>query len=60
MIQKREKNTIYSAVNVQTEEEIIIKAEESKGKKDSPQSLLQEGKIMQGLQGGIGIPSMHW
>lgn len=23
-------------------------------------SILQEGKILQSMQGGIGIPHMHW
>ena len=60
MLNRSHNHCTYTAVNVQTEEEVIIKAEEAKGRRDNPQSLLTEGKILQSLQGGIGIPSMHW
>ncbi|KAL4506522.1 hypothetical protein ABPG72_000093 [Tetrahymena utriculariae] len=49
--------SIYLAKNVQTNTEVAVKMEEIKSR--HPQ-LLYEGKIMQNLQGGIGIPNMHW
>jgi serine/threonine protein kinase len=49
--------SIYLAKNVQSNSDVAIKIEEVKAK--HPQ-LLYEGKILQNLQGGVGIPSMHW
>ena len=40
---------------------VFLKGDENKRK--TPQnrlSILQEGKILQTMQGGIGIPHMHW
>ncbi|CAD8208806.1 unnamed protein product [Paramecium octaurelia] len=48
---------IYLAKNVQSNQDVAIKIEEVKSK--HPQ-LLYEGKILQNLQGGVGIPSMLW
>jgi serine/threonine protein kinase len=47
---------------MQTNEHLILKGEESKSSKTKKTSLgvLQEGKIYQSMQGGIGIPYMHW
>ncbi|EGR30261.1 protein kinase domain protein [Ichthyophthirius multifiliis] len=50
-------SSIYLAKNVQTNNDVVVKMEEIKSK--YPQ-LLYEGKIIQNLQGGIGIPNMHW
>ena len=40
---------------------VFLKGDENK-KKNPPSklSVLQEGKILQTMQGGIGIPHMHW
>jgi len=48
---------IFIGVNSQTNEEIAIKLE--KVRSNHPQ-LLQESKIYRQLQGGVGIPSIHW
>ncbi|EGR32080.1 hypothetical protein IMG5_097570, partial [Ichthyophthirius multifiliis] len=47
----------YQAKNIQSDQNVLIKIEETKYR--HPQ-LLYEGKILQNLQGGIGIPSMFW
>lgn len=53
---------LYRAVHSQTNERLILKGEEIKNSKPKRGclSLLQEGKIYQSMQGGIGIPYMHW
>lgn len=48
---------IYLGVNIQTEEEVAIKLESVRAK--HPQ-LLYESKIFRILQGGVGIPDVHW
>lgn len=48
---------IFIGVNSQTNEEVAIKLE--KVRSNHPQ-LLQESKIYRHLQGGAGIPSIHW
>lgn len=47
---------------MQTNERLVMKGEEQKTSKNKKSSLsvLQEGKIYQSMQGGIGIPYMHW
>lgn len=53
---------LYRAVHTQTNELLVLKGEEvktAKAKKGTL-SLLQEGKVYQSMQGGIGIPYMHW
>lgn len=53
---------MYRAVHCQTNERLILKGEEIKTMKTKKGclSLLQEGKIYQSMQGGIGIPFMYW
>eukprot|EP00357_Protocruzia_adherens_P034385 CAMPEP_0115005630 /NCGR_PEP_ID=MMETSP0216-20121206/19995_1 /TAXON_ID=223996 /ORGANISM="Protocruzia adherens, Strain Boccale" /LENGTH=330 /DNA_ID=CAMNT_0002372011 /DNA_START=61 /DNA_END=1053 /DNA_ORIENTATION=- len=48
---------IYLGTNIQTNEEVAIKLESIKSK--HPQ-LLFESKLYRILQGGIGIPNLHW
>ena len=48
---------IYLGVNVHTNEEVAIKLEEVKTR--HPQ-LLYESKLYRILQGGMGIPNIHW
>ena len=48
---------IYLGVNVHTNEEVAIKLEEVKTR--HPQ-LLYESKLYRILQGGVGIPNIHW
>jgi len=48
---------IYLAKNVQTNEEVAVKMEETKTK--YPQ-LIYEAKILHSLQGGVGIPNLLW
>lgn len=48
---------IFIGVNSQTNEEVAIKLE--KVRSNHPQ-LLQESKIYRHLQGGVGIPAIHW
>ena len=52
----------YRAIHSQTNEFLVLKGEEAKGgrAKRGCLSLLQEGKLYQSMQGGIGIPYMHW
>lgn len=52
---------LYSAVHTQNDSMVFLKGDENK-KKNPPSklSVLQEGKILQTMQGGIGIPHMHW
>ena len=47
---------------MQTHQKIIMKGQETKSSKPKrcSLSLLQEGKIYQTMQGGLGIPYMHW
>lgn len=53
---------LYRAVHTQTNEPLLLKGEEAKAVKTrrGALSLLQEGKVYQSMQGGIGIPYMHW
>lgn len=53
---------LFRGVHMQTNESLIMKGEEHKATKVRKHSLtlLQEGKIYQALQGGPGIPYMHW
>jgi serine/threonine protein kinase len=48
---------IYLGTNIQTDEEVAIKLESVRAK--HPQ-LLYESKIYRILQGGVGIPNLHW
>ena len=48
---------IYLGTNVTTQEEVAIKLEEVKTR--HPQ-LLYESKLYRALQGGVGIPNIHW
>jgi serine/threonine protein kinase len=48
---------IYYGVNVKQNEEVAIKLEPTKAK--HPQ-LFYESKLYMALQGGIGIPNVHW
>ena len=49
-------------MHTQTNEPLLLKGEEAKSAKArrGALSLLQEGKVYQSMQGGIGIPYMHW
>eukprot|EP01016_Furgasonia_blochmanni_P009126 TRINITY_DN13778_c0_g1_i3.p1 TRINITY_DN13778_c0_g1~~TRINITY_DN13778_c0_g1_i3.p1 ORF type:complete len:424 (-),score=94.25 TRINITY_DN13778_c0_g1_i3:169-1440(-) len=47
---------IFLARNVQTNQEVAVKMEEIKTK--HPQ-LIYEAKVIQALQGGVGIPTLH-
>lgn len=49
-------------MHTQTNDPLILKGEETKSAKvkKGTLSLLQEGKVYQSMQGGIGIPYMHW
>jgi serine/threonine protein kinase len=53
---------LYNAIHSQTNEDIFLKGEENRNPKMKKGllSILQEGKIYQSMQGGIGIPYMHW
>ncbi|EGR28458.1 hypothetical protein IMG5_175070 [Ichthyophthirius multifiliis] len=48
---------IFQAKNIQNNSQVAIKMEYIQSR--HPQ-LLYEGQILQKLQGGIGIPNMHW
>jgi serine/threonine protein kinase len=48
---------IYLGVNIQTNEEVAIKLENVRS--PHPQ-LLYESKLYRILQGGVGIPNIHW
>ena len=48
---------IYSGVNIKTNEEVAIKLEPIRTK--HPQ-LLYETKLYRVIQGGVGIPNVHW
>jgi casein kinase 1 len=48
---------IYLATNIQSNEEVAVKLE--KVRSSHPQ-LLYESRILRTLQGGVGIPSIHW
>lgn len=52
---------IYLGVHTQNDSYVFMKGDEIK-KKPIPNklTLLQEGKILQTMQGGIGVPHMHW
>lgn len=52
---------LYSAIHTQTDATLFLKGEEIKTRPALHfLSILQEGKILQTMQGGIGIPHMHW
>lgn len=52
---------LYRGTHSQTGESLFMKGEEYKCKaSDNFITILQEGKILQIMQGGIGIPHMHW
>ena len=52
----------YNAIHSQTNQLLVLKGEEVKSAKQKRGGLspLQEGKLYQSMQGGIGIPYMHW
>ena len=52
---------LYLGIHTQNDGFGFMKGDEAK-KKNFPGKLtiLQEGKILQTMQGGIGIPHMHW
>ena len=49
--------SIYIATNVQSHSDVAVKMEEKKRKNPH---LFYEAKILQSLQGGIGIPTLYW
>ena len=52
---------LYRGVHTQTQETVFMKGEEYKLRpSDQVLTILQEGKILQIMQGGMGIPHMHW
>lgn len=52
---------LYMGVHTQNDSYVFMKGDEIKKKVPSNKlSILHEGKIMQTMQGGIGIPHMHW
>ncbi len=52
---------LYRAIHTQTNVNLFLKGEECRNKpKNDFLTILQEGKIFQTMQGGIGIPHMHW
>ncbi len=52
---------LYLGIHTQNESYVFMKGDEIKKKNSSNRlSILQEGKILQSMQGGIGIPHMHW
>jgi serine/threonine protein kinase len=48
---------VYEGYNVHSGEEVAIKLEELKSR--YPQ-ILYEGKLMQQIQGGLGVPLIYW
>jgi casein kinase 1 len=48
---------IYLAINIQSNEEVAVKLE--KVRSSHPQ-LLYESRVIRSLQGGAGIPNIHW
>lgn len=48
---------IYIAINIQNNEEVAVKLE--KVRSSHPQ-LLYESRVIRTLQGGVGIPNLHW
>ena len=60
IVKRGDHKTLYLARNVQTNEDVVVKAEDSKARYSNIYTVLQEGKVLQSLQGGIGIPAMHW
>jgi hypothetical protein len=55
---------IYFGTNTQICESVVMKAEDIDAKFSfngySGSRLFYEGKVLQALQGGQGIPCMHW
>lgn len=49
--------SVYSGRNVQSDTDCAIKCE---SKTVSPSYLMNEGRVLEALQGGIGIPQLHW
>ena len=48
---------IYLGINIQTNEEVAVKLEKIRA---SHPQLLFESRLIRALQGGIGIPIIHW
>jgi len=48
---------IYMATNTQNNEVLALKTEDSKSKHAQ---LLFEAKVLKALQGGVGVPTLHW
>jgi serine/threonine protein kinase len=48
---------IYMATNTQNNEVLALKTEDSKSKHAQ---LLFEAKVLKSLQGGVGVPTLHW
>jgi len=60
-LEEPHQHLIYKGVHAQTNEPLFLKGEEYKARPNEHfLTLLQEGKILQIMQGGIGIPHMHW
>ncbi len=55
-------NLLYEAVHCQKNQPVFLKGNESKQdrRRLNNLSILQEGKILQSMQGGLGIPHMIW
>jgi hypothetical protein len=52
---------LYKGVHTQTGESLFLKGEEYKSRPNEHfLTILQEGKILQIMQGGTGIAHMHW
>ena len=56
-IRKSNDGNIYMAKNVQSNSDVAIKMEEIKRKNPK---LLYEAKVLQSIQGGIGVPTLYW
>jgi hypothetical protein len=60
-VQGHHEHLLYKAVHTQTDASLFLKGEEIKSKPPvNFLTILQEGKILQTMQGGIGIPHMYW
>ena len=60
-IQGTHEHLLYRGVHTQTEKSLFMKGEEYKSRpNDQFLTILQEGKILQIMQGGTGIAHMHW
>lgn len=51
------RSTVYSGRNVQSDTDCAIKCEPKSVK---PSFALNEGKVLEEIQGGVGIPNLLW